>query len=982
MASVRYKSGAKLSGALYLSGKTAGGVGKFSGADWESSVLHFQLTIPEGDLDFAFNIYAGNISPTSGTATNLPWVWTSDDSSSYAVIWGDGTVERLNDSHTYPAAGVYDFYGIGGINKGFNSADRLKVTSLKNIGAGYFSQYGGVLSGFNNCLWESPTMPIYINGPRFMQMPLADFDATDWLKAWNYNTFFVGHSGSGIMQNMTNFNNAGIGGVGAGVDTWIFPGQKEVIASGTVDSLTTNELVDSTASFLTDIPRDIYVVVKNITTGATAYGNHFNRTNTTITLFNTSNPGRTGISYVNKDIFTAVGQEYEIVHAWTTNSNFGGAFSGWASFNQYIGSWRLKGLIDCFGGFSGWTSFNNGDASGVAGGGAGQGMDNWDVSWTASLTGVPTATPAFNQYINSWNVGNNQRFDSFFSGATSFNRPLNNWNIGEHLMSDQLIRMDSMFRSTSNFNQDIGSWDVSKAYNMSSMFQYANAFNNGGVGGSGVGLDIWNTGNVENMQDMFFDSPVFNQDIGSWDVGRVTSAHGMFERTDVFNSKPTSGNWGANLAAGETVNLSNMLRNAIAFNQDIGYWDTSKVITMSAMLGNDTLFNNGGVGGVGLGIDQWDVSSCYDFSYLFSGCSSFNQYIGSWTFLTGDTSTGTNSSVVSGQLVDSSKNFITDGVVTGMRVINNATKKQATVTLPSLLYNGQRNNNPAPFKLIDTASVDYIAVGVVPGDIVNNTDAGTSAEVVSVDGPKELTLTADIFPLNNQRYSIQPTQHLILNNDIFTASSTSYSIFRGISMFNMFGGALSYAQSMTNWNTENVTSMSSMFSSSGDQSATDFSQWDVSRCTDFTGMFRPSHGVSTNPDVANWDVSSATTFGSMFYSNTLMTGDISGWDTRNVENISGMFRNASVNTTDFSGWNIQSLTNANVFYPGNMSTANYDALLDSTSGWASQPIIQSGVTLSAGSGTGPQYTAGGNAEAGRNILTGTYGWTIVDAGPV
>lgn len=94
-----------------------------------------------------------------------------------------------------------------------------------------------------------------------------------------------------------------------------------------------------------------------------------------------------------------------------------------------------------------------------------------------------------------------------------------------------------------------------------------------------------------------------------------------------------------------------------------------------------------------------------------------------------------------------------------------------------------------------------------------------------------------------------------------------------------------------------------------------------------------------------------------------------------------MFRNTGTNTTDFSGWNIQSLTNASQFYP-TTSTANYDALLDITTGWASQaPNIQSNVTLSPG-GASPQYTSGGNAEAGRNSLTGTYGWTIVDAGPV
>lgn len=54
-------------------------------------------------------------------------------------------------------------------------------------------------------------------------------------------------------------------------------------------------------------------------------------------------------------------------------------------------------------------------------------------------------------------------------------------------------------------------------------------------------------------------------------------------------------------------------------------------------------------------------------------------------------------------------------------------------------------------------------------------------------------------------------------------------------------------------------------------------------------------------------------------------------------------------------------------------------ILDSTTGWPSQTTPQSNVSWGMGT---TQYTAGGNAEAGRNILTGTYGWTITDGGPV
>ena len=997
MASVRYRSGTKLSGGLYFSGKTADGVGNFSGSDWESSVFTVEATLPAGDLDFAIGTYNSPVIASSRVAVLNPWMWTRDDSTdtytgNWAVIRGDGNVERqASGSYTYASPGVYRVSVVGACGI-VNFTGPEKVTDVIRFGQAAERQYGGPYT-FTNITQKTATdWPMVMAGPRTITLPGIDFDGTDAIKGWLNSVSWVGHAGSSVFYGMSGFNNNGVGGVGVGVDTWEWPGDIGWSITGTVTGLTPNGVIDANAQFDVDLAalgpnQHRYWTITNTTTGAAASGINSNNIVSATELggFISTGQSRAGTPDLNvpMDIFSSVGETYRIDPHWSTNSNFGGGFNGWTVFNQYIGSWNMRGLRECFGGFWGWNNFNNGDPAGFAGGGVGQGMDTWDTSTIISMYGLPTNSSAFNQYIGSWNVGNNQAFTNMFSGASSFNRPLNTWNIGEHLMPTQRINMTQMFRNASAFNQELSSWDVSKVMSMQGMFYNADAFNNGGVGGTGVGLDTWDTGEVRSMRDMFYGCATFNQDIGNWDVGKCSSGHGMFQSALAFNSKPTSGNWGANRPAGDTVDLSSMFLGTPVFNQDVGHFNTSRVTNMASMFQQTAAFNNGGVGGVGLGMDQWDVSSVVSFEATFRSVPSFNQYLGSWRFVTGDTSTGTNSSVVANQLVDSSKNFISDGVKTGMRVINNVTKKQATVTLPSLLYNGQRCNNPAPFKLIDTANVDYISVGVVAGYIVNNIDSGASATVVSVDGPKELTLSADIFPINNQRYSIQPTQHLNLSDDIFTASGTSYAVFQGVDMDRMFEGSTSYAgQSMTNWNTENVYSMRQMFLSTGSQSATDFSQWNVGRCTDFVAMFRVSYGVATNPDVTNWDMSSAVRIDGMFYSNTAMTRDISGWDTRNVENIGGLFRNTAVNTTDFSGWNIQSLTNASLFYPGNMSTANYDALLDSTTGWASQSTIQSNVTLSPGSGSGPQYTAGGNAEAGRNILTGTHGWTIVDGGPV
>lgn len=982
MASVRYRSGAKLAGSLYFNGVLPVGIGKFSGSEWESSVYKMEVDVPASDLQFNMQFSGDNISETYGEVVARPWLWHSGDNDRGAVIWGDGTVERaigsttILTSHTYAGAGTYLVSTVGGRLR--SVTDNSYVTSIKNMGAGYGNSYGGPYT-FPNAAWESTTMPVFIQGPRFMQLQSADFDATDWLDAFSYDSrSTTGHSGSGVLQSMSSFTNAGVGGVGVGIDTWEFPG-KAIIASGTVTSLSTNQLVDSTADFQTAFGPYNDIVIRNTSTGASAYCRtvwydfNVNYTATTINLSNTSNPTRTALPLASKDIFTAVGQSYEIVQAWAANSNFGGAFSGWSIFNQYIGSWNLDGLIDCFGGFGGWTAFNNGDPAGFAGGGPGIGMDNWDVSDCGALDGFPRGT-GFNQYINSWNVGNNQKFQSMFDGATSYNRPLNNWNVGEHLYPGQIMYMTAMFRNATSFDQEISSWDMSKCAYMDSMFYNATAFNNGGVGGANTGLDTWDTSNVLSMSQTFRFA-TFNQDIGNWDVGNVSNATRMFQNV-AFNSKPTLGNWGVNRAPGVDVNLSYMFYANTAFNQNVSHFNTSRVTNMYQMFAYASNFNNNGVGGVGAGMDTWDVSICTDFTGMFQNNPSFNQYIGSWTLLSGDTATGTNTSVTTNQLIDSATNFITAGVKTGMTVINNSTSKQATVTLPSLLYNGFRNNNPAPFKLIDTATVDFITY-VTVGDWVTNGDTGATAQVVSIDAINELTLTADIFPINNQKYSIQPSYYVNLNSDIFTSTSTSYAIFQSVTLNSMFSATTSFNQDLSNWNTSNVTNMRLLFYGPAGTS-TNFSLWDVSRVTNFWGMFR---GLTTslNPDVGGWNISSATDLEDMFYANVAFDRDLSAWDTSNVTNMTAMFRFSSYDR-DISAWNISSLTTAHLMFDGgSLSTANYDLLLNNTTGWASQATIQNGVSFSAG---GTQYTLGGAAEAGRNVLTGTYGWTIVDGGGI
>ena len=269
--------------------------------------------------------------------------------------------------------------------------------------------------------------------------------------------------------------------------------------------------------------------------------------------------------------------------------------------------------------------------------------------------------------------------------------------------------------------------------------------------------------------------------------------------------------------------------------------------------------------------------------------------------------------------------------------------------------------------------------------------------------------------------SVTNMQYAFDQNTAFNRDISGWNVSSVTNMSGMFRRAAAFNQPIGSWNVSSVENFSSMFSASF-VGETVFNQnltsWDVSSGTSFQGIFELTNftgdvsewkfqtvnpinmrrmfnacqtfnsDISTkivNPGLPNqytaWDTSAVTSMQEMFQSSTTFNQDIGTWDVGNVTTMREMLKGNLVFNQDISGWNIGSLVDAQDFLNSNgaFSTTNYDLLLDSTTGWSSQATIQNNVSTSFGT---TQYTAGGNAEAGRNILTGTYGWTIVDGGPV
>lgn len=75
----------------------------------------------------------------------------------------------------------------------------------------------------------------------------------------------------------------------------------------------------------------------------------------------------------------------------------------------------------------------------------------------------------------------------------------------------------------------------------------------------------------------------FNQPIGNWDTSNVITCHFMFFSAINFNQD--IGNWDM----GKIIRTESMFQNATSFNQDLGNWNLQALVMASSMLNNSGL---------------------------------------------------------------------------------------------------------------------------------------------------------------------------------------------------------------------------------------------------------------------------------------------------------------------------------------------------------------------------------------------------------
>jgi surface protein len=244
-------------------------------------------------------------------------------------------------------------------------------------------------------------------------------------------------------------------------------------------------------------------------------------------------------------------------------------------------------------------------------------ISKWDMSNVTDMSGM-FENCTMNEDISGWNTSSCTNMKNMFKNNTTFNQPIGSWNVSN------VINMDEMFRDAVSFEQDISSWNISnvpllpiafaKNSKLSSTYSNLerNPFNtnnfNTPAGKRRFYYPLRNTGYIYGISD---NSAVAG---GVWmdSYGRYIDA--VFIPYDgIYTSQPL------------TI-TENMFRNNVDFNDpDIVLWDMSTVRDMSYMFFGCTKFNQP--------IGEWDISGIkggYMHEDFLVGCWDFNQDLSNW----------------------------------------------------------------------------------------------------------------------------------------------------------------------------------------------------------------------------------------------------------------------------------------------------------------------------------------------------------------
>lgn len=147
----------------------------------------------------------------------------------------------------------------------------------------------------------------------------------------------------------------------------------------------------------------------------------------------------------------------------------------------------------------------------------------------------------------------------------------------------------------------------------------------------------------------------------------------------------------------------------------------------------------------------------------------------------------------------------------------------------------------------------------------------------------------------------------------FNSPINTWNVSKVRNMEAMFSASYAFNQNISNWDVSNVTNMKSMFM--GTSFNQTISNWNVSNVTDMSLMFSDSY---FNQPINTWNVSRVTNMRSMFLYDTVFNQPLSDWIVSNVTNMDEMLYytifNQNISNWNVSNVNISNWTNVESFY--------------------------------------------------------------------
>ena len=442
----------------------------------------------------------------------------------------------------------------------------------------------------------------------------------------------------------------------------------------------------------------------------------------------------------------------------------------------------------------------------------------------------------------------------------------------EYLNTENVTDMSWMFANCKALTTlDVSNFDTKNVTNISSMFYACHALTT---------LDVSNfdTKNVTDMSHMFFEcSALTTLDIANFDTKNVTDMSGMFWGCAALTTLDVS-----HFDTQNVTNMNGMFCDCSALTTlDVSNFDTKNVTNMSGMFSSCYALNT-------LDIANFDTQNVTDMNYMFNGCRALT---------TLDVSNFDTQNVTYMDYM-----FCSCYKLTTLDVSNFDTKNVTDMSW-MFCFDPALTTIYASDKFVTTAcEVDENMfaecanlMGAVPYDenklgkeMANYTNgyftykAPTETYAVFDEATNTLTFKHDTnkpdgaFALNEgdnapgwYKSNDDGSNANIIKKVVFDAS---FANARPTNCHLWFYGCknLTTIEGIEYLNTENVTSMSLMFSGCSALTTLNLSNFDTQSVTNMTGMFSDCRALTTL-DVSNFNTQNVTDMSFMFFNCSALT---------------------------------------------------------------------------------------------------------------